>query len=434
MSKQTNASVYEQAEAYIFNIPKFTTKNGLEHTREALKKLGNPAMDKRMIHVAGTNGKGSVCAYLDAMLRQQGLKVGLFTSPHLVSMCERIQIDGKPVSEETFGYAFQTVLKMVEESVDEIFAHPTFFEFLFLMAAVTFKEQNVDVIIWETGLGGRLDATNVIRPELCVITEIGLDHMAYLGNTISEIAAEKAGIIKENVPVITIDRKKDASDVICEKARKIGAPCTLLKKDGYFVKKSGHKHIDFLFRSSYYNKEICLTMPFLAPYQCENAYLALTAYELFMKKPVTKAQLACIGQVKWPCRFEEILPGIIVDGAHNEDGIEAFLEAVAHDGVKGMRSIVFGAVSDKAYMRMLSMILDSGLFGRIMLTGMENERAVAAMEYRSIFEKRGEEMPMRFEDAEAAFAYAKQFAKGEDVVYIVGSLYLAGYIKKALLE
>ena len=217
---------YQEAETYISELPKFTKKNTLEHTQKFLSFLGNPQNGKKVIHVAGTNGKGSVCVYLDAMLRAQRKHTGLFTSPHLIRMNERIRMDGEPVSDETFTRLFLRTQQSVRRMEAEGLPHPSFFEFLFGMAMAGFEEAGVEYVILETGLGGRLDATNSISgPLTCILTSIGLDHTEILGNTLEEIAAEKAGILKPHVPVIFADTQQESSRVIEERAGELGCPC-----------------------------------------------------------------------------------------------------------------------------------------------------------------------------------------------------------------
>ena len=203
---------YKEIVDYIEEIPKFTSKNPLDHTKELLKRLGNPQNTMKVIHVAGTNGKGSVCAYLDSMLRNGGYHVGLFTSPHLVKINERFKIDGVMVTDEEFIKAFETVREIILQAQQDGLDHPSYFETLFLMCMVIFQKKQVDYVVLETGLGGRLDATNTVdRPLACIITSISKDHVEYLGNTIAEIAGEKAGIIKPGVPVIYDGKNPEAA-------------------------------------------------------------------------------------------------------------------------------------------------------------------------------------------------------------------------------
>ena len=189
---------YEEICEYIYKIPKFTKKNSLAHTKELMRRLKNPQDSFAVIHVAGSNGKGSVCAFISSILREAGFRTGLFTSPHLVCMEERFCIDGKNCSREDFVWAYGQVRQAVAEMQEEKMAHPSFFEYLFAMGMVIFKKKGVKYLVLETGLGGRLDATNIFsKPLLTVITSISLEHTEILGDTIEKIAAEKAGIIKD---------------------------------------------------------------------------------------------------------------------------------------------------------------------------------------------------------------------------------------------
>lgn len=202
---------YEEAVDYVLQIPKFTKKNTPEDTRRFYEYLGRPGERSGLIHVAGTNGKGSVCSYIDSVLEEAGYRTGLFTSPHLVDVRERFRLKGEMISTEDFARVFNQVLENVEnfsEKCGNGVYHPTFFEMLFFMAMLWFQEKRADYIILETGMGGRLDATNVIaHPCVTVITRIGLDHTEYLGNSKEEIAGEKAGIIKKGVPVVFWNRR-----------------------------------------------------------------------------------------------------------------------------------------------------------------------------------------------------------------------------------
>ncbi len=215
---------YEEAEAYINSVPKFTSKNKPENTQELICRIGHPERKMKVVHVAGTNGKGSVCAFLSTMLAAGGKRCGLFTSPHLVKINERFQINNIPVSDEIFLRAYDKVMKIVKEMQDDGFYHPAYFELLFAIGMVIFEEEGVEYLVLETGLGGRLDATNIVEhPIVTVITSISLDHTEILGDTIEEIAGEKAGIIKQGVPVVYDGREKRAEKVICKKAEEQNA-------------------------------------------------------------------------------------------------------------------------------------------------------------------------------------------------------------------
>ena len=253
---------YEEAVAYIEETPKFTTKNKLEHTKECLRRLGSPEERFNVIHVAGTNGKGSTCAFLTSILREAGYSCGLFTSPHLVTINERFQINEKNIEDDTFLHAFEKVKKLADELVAEGSYHPTYFEFLFLMGMVIFADAGVDYVVLETGLGGKLDATTAVEhPLACVITSISFDHMQYLGNTITAIAGEKAGIIVPGVPVIYDGNDPEAAQVISERAEELGSPCYEVKREDAKILRNTMSGIDFLFKNEYYGNT-AFSIPF----------------------------------------------------------------------------------------------------------------------------------------------------------------------------
>ena len=425
---------YGEAVKYILDIPKFSKKNSAEHTGFLLNSLGNPQDAVKVIHVAGTNGKGSVCAYLDAMLRSEGVRTGLFTSPHLVKINERIVIDGSPISDDAFVFIFDKVLSGVKKMEDRGMPHPTFFEFLFVMGLTAFAEAGADYVVLETGLGGRLDATNTVaHPLVSVITSIGMDHMEYLGDTKEKIAAEKAGIIKPHVPVVFWDEEPSVSRVIVEKAKKNGAETVPVSEQevGFFNFKN--KTVDFSMRSGYYEYiRVCLHTP--AVYQRQNAALAVRALEVLNRKLTKEGSAAKrisreaieegLSAAHWSGRMEEVLPGVVIDGAHNEDGVSAFLESVQRDGCEGRRSLLFSVVSDKRAERMAEQILKSGLFSRIAAAPMESGRSVTKEQLDNIWKGRAE----LHDSPEEAFATLIGARGEKDMVYAAGSLYLAGQL------
>lgn len=434
--KRQNITTYEQAVEYLMEIPRFTSKHTMEDTRAYLERLGSPDKEFKIIHVAGTNGKGSVCSYLRYILEEAGYSVCVFTSPHLVDIRERFLIRGEMTDRESFLRAFLEVY-------DKIPPHPTFFEFLFFMAMLLFQEAKPDYVILETGLGGRLDATNsVSHKELAVITRISLDHVEYLGDTPEKIAWEKAGIIAPGIPVVYTETSKSVRAVFDEMAEKIGAiPCPVSKKD-YSFSNFKNKNIDFSLHSRYYN-DISLTLRTTARYQMENAALAVRALEeLDRGRTVTAQQIRNgIRKCFWPARMEEVRPGIYVDGAHNEDGVRAFLETVAADGWEGRRFLLFSAVKDKAYEKMMGRILDSRLFGTVCLTELHSGRATQTETLAEITKElkeksygSGAEGPMIrcFQNVEEALWTLLREREPDTQIYIAGSLYLAGEVKAYL--
>ena len=315
---------YTEAVSYINETPKFTTKNSLEHTKECLCRLGNPQDSFRVIHVAGTNGKGSVCAYLASVLREGGYRCGLFTSPHLVKINERFQIDEVPVEDGLFLRAFEKVKHLADELVSQGSYHPTYFEMLFLMGMCIFQEAGVSYVVLETGLGGRLDATNAVEnPLACVITSISMDHIQYLGDTVEAIAGEKAGIIKKGIPVIYDANRHETAQVIRETAQRVGAPAYPVRKEDFEIREITSSGIQFLYGKAD-GRQQEYSIPFIARYQVMNSALALKTLEVLREQQVfaglTNSQVkAGIGGTRWQGRMETIQPGIIVDGDHNED-------------------------------------------------------------------------------------------------------------------
>lgn len=420
-------STYQEAEKYISDIPKFAGKNTIEDTERMLKLLTG-SVEGRMIHVAGTNGKGSVCAYLRSILIKAGYRVGMFTSPHLETIRERISIGNEMISEEEFTDIFERVKESAVHASEKNLHHPSYFEFLFLMAMLYFKEKKPDFIILETGLGGRLDATNCVKPDLCVITEIGYDHMQYLGNTIEEIAAEKAGIMKPGVPVIFVDKRPESTGVLTEYAKRTKSPAVIIGKSNILNVNIKNKSIDFSLDTGYYNY-VSLSLNTTALYQVENASLAVAAVQALSDHRITPEVIreglraAC-----WPGRMEEILPGVYLDGAHNEDGIEAFLDTVRRDGCRGRRFLLFGVVSDKQYEAMIRQIAESALFDEIAVTVLQTDRSASIDRLEGIW--RQYKLTCSFhENAGEAYLHLEDSRKSTDVIYIVGSLYLIGQMK-----
>ncbi|MDE7222448.1 MAG: bifunctional folylpolyglutamate synthase/dihydrofolate synthase, partial [Acetatifactor sp.] len=284
--KKQDITTYEQAVEYILNIPRFTTKNTMEDTRSFLHCLGDPDKELRILHVAGTNGKGSVCAYMRSVLEVAGRRVAVFTSPHLVDVRERFLIDGEIISREAFLAAFSEIYEKLDWEALEAGKgyHPTFFEYLFFMAMLLFSRACPDYCILETGLGGRLDATNAVaHKEIAVITHISLDHVEYLGYTLTAIAGEKAGIMQENVPVIYADTCREVEQVILPRAQILSADVYPVSKIDYSFSKNSNKNIDFSYISRYYGS-VRLELPTFARYQMENCSLALRALEVLAER------------------------------------------------------------------------------------------------------------------------------------------------------
>ncbi len=454
-----NASSYEEAVAYLNDMPRFTVKKDNRDFRWFLKKLGNPEQNLRIIHVAGTNGKGSVCAYMSSILQEAGYRTAVFTSPHLVDMRERFTVNGKMISEEAFLQVYRAVGDALQEanSVNLGALLPgeetplefvlNFYEYLFCMALLCFAEEKPDYCIIETGLGGRLDATNYVDNKLLtVITRISLDHVQYLGDTTAKIAAEKAGILRPGVPVVYLDGDADASAVICRKASELGAPQIPVSKKDYTFLGFRKKYIDFSLRSEYYNY-ISLTLHTIARYQMENAALAVRAVEVLFRSTDTEenggrlcAGAGCptVEEIRrgilgcfWQGRMEEVLSEVYVDGAHNDDGIRAFLDTVEQDGCTGGRRLLFGVAADKDCRHMIQRVITSGLFDHIAFTHMRTARSLSMEKFRDLLAAYPGHYTM-YTEADTALREQLGEKRPGERLYIAGSLYLVGEIKESL--
>ncbi len=460
---------YGEAVSYIENIPKFTTKNTPQTTRAWLDMLGAPDSRMRIIHIAGTNGKGSVCAYLASILEEAGYTTGVFSSPHLVTTRERMSVGGEMISEAEFLDVFEDVRNMAD-SCD--LPHPSYFEFLFLMymhwidLRAGQREGGPDYVILETGLGGRLDSTNIVSNKvLTIITRIGLDHMEYLGETIPEIAAEKAGILREKVPTVCLKEPEQAYLAIREKAENIGSEITAVGPDSYRARTlsssaAAEIQIDIK-RCIGYDEDTDETLhaalKSAALYQAENAALAVYGIDYLKQQGCNVSDSDIIrGLYKafWPGRMEECMPGIYLDGAHNADGIDAFIrsasgiieqrrnsEAALKDG-KMKNRLLFSAVGDKQYEMITRKLAGSGLFDEIAVAPMKTYRTLSEEVLRSSMENAVTEMyadggdppEIRcFPSISDAFGYECEH-RGCDLLFIAGSLYLVGEVKELIQE
>ncbi|MCR4755913.1 MAG: hypothetical protein K5868_10370 [Lachnospiraceae bacterium] len=431
---------YDEAVSYLETIPRFNASAGFAGAsafyayltkKELLSDCGC-----KVFHIAGTNGKGSVCAFLKSIHMQMGRSVGVFTSPHLIDIRERIALNDEVISKEDFLDCFMTVMSCLGEfRKQESFKDymPVYFDYLFFIAALYYAKQCPDAIIWETGLGGRLDATNVIGDKsVTVITEIGLDHMAILGNTKEAIAAEKAGIIRKGVPVITVNRDREVYDVISSEAKSKGCPLTVVPSVYEIRKKMNDKGIDFSYKSHYYNNAT-LEVVGHALYQTENASLAVAAMEAVYSMEELPFEYIYEGvrNMYHPGRMEELVPGVIFDGAHNEDGIEAFIDSVKSDNCKGQRFMIFSSASDKQAEKELRVIVGSGLFAGVYIVSMDTDRSRTVKQLKALTNivTAGGITSEYKQDIKQAYDCCKALIKQTDRLYVCGSLYLYEELK-----
>ncbi|HZZ41904.1 MAG TPA: folylpolyglutamate synthase/dihydrofolate synthase family protein [Tepidisphaeraceae bacterium] len=405
----------------------------LERMRLLLKKLGNPHEQFKSVHVAGTKGKGSTCAMIASMLQACGYKVGLYTSPHLVDIRERIQINGEMISTEAFG----KLVKMIEPVVARIKPSPTYFDVLTAVAFQYFADQEIDIAIVETGLGGRLDSTNVIKPEVTAITSISKDHMAQLGHTLAKIAAEKAGIFKAGVPAVTVTQDPDAEAVLKEVAAKVGAPLDITGKTIEF---------SYRFESSRMlgpHNRICLTtpnskfehlaVPLMGEHQAINCGLALAVVDRLKGRGFnisdTKA-MEGLSKTTVPGRMEMVsqTPRVLVDGAHNAASLDMMLRAVGQHIPYDSMVVIFGCCGDKDVTGMLDRITAGA--DKVIFTKVDNIRTADPHELSARYVEQYGKMAQVAGSLEEALAIAQRAVTKEDLICITGSFYLVGEAKK----
>lgn len=420
---------YEEACQYINQIPKFTTKNSLDHTRELLDLLGNPQGNYQVIHVAGTNGKGSVCAFVNEILQAEGYRVGMFTSPHLISMTERMMINSEAISQEDFSAVFDEVMLAVRVLQMRQAPHPSFFEFLFAMGMLIFERAKVQYVILETGLGGRLDATNSIRhPLLSVITSISLDHMMYLGDTVEAIAKEKAGIIKDKGIVIYDGNEPAAQQVIAETACNRQAEAVCVTKDAYDIQEITPDSIAFLLTDGY-DEDTLWRIGTGALYQVDNAVIAITACRQIIVHPRYALWKNAVSATRWPGRMEKMAPGLYIDGAHNIGAVKRFTEQVKQADV-----ILFSAVRDKDYEEMIQWMCSHMEVKTYVITSIDDERGEAASRLGEVFSAYTKAEVLVRENLKSAWDEALSHKPEGGMMYGLGSLYLIGMIKELIQE
>ncbi len=421
--------------SYIYQIPKFSTKNSREHTIRFLELLGHPEKSLKVIHVAGTNGKGSTCAYMNSILCREfintGKSVGLFTSPHLQRLTERIRVNGEEITEEEFVRIFRAVMAVVEVMKEEGDPHPTFFEFLFGMALRAFAEAGVEYAILETGLGGRLDATNVIEnPLITIITSIGLDHMEYLGDSVKKIAYEKAGIIKSGVSVICDGKSRIVRDVISRVADERGSRCRFVSDSAYEIREINQKYIAFSLLDEY-DSTVTWKIRNTGKFQVNNACLALLA----LREALDADEERCITwrqalyETYWPGRMEELEPKMYIDGAHNE----AAISAIAEDGRK-IGILIYATVADKNYKDIIELITKKLDVNCYIVTSLENDRGVKSDKLSELFQVVTSQRIYETRDVKEAWELARKLKRDDEMVLALGSLYLVGEIKDLYRE
>ena len=405
---------YSDAIQFLYSLRWFGAKFGLNTTLKLAELAGNPQNRLRFIHVAGTNGKGSTCAMLEAIYRAAGLRVGLFTSPHLVGFCERIQVNRRFVPKGDLARLVAEIQPLLKEFPSD--QHPTFFEVVTVIALRYFAAQKCDLVVWETGLGGRLDATNIVRPLVSVITNIQYDHQKYLGETLASIAAEKAGIIKPFTPTVTGTDAPEALEVLRQTAAQLQSPLTIVRPE-----QARHAPLD------------TIKLPLLGDHQKLNAAVALATVRVL--EPTIPAGDDAIRtgleRVQWPGRLQLVTrpsgQKVLLDGAHNLSGAESLVAALKMYFADTNPVLILGILQDKDWTHMCQIM--APLARRILLVPVHSERSA---EPHGLAEVCRQSNPHADVEECPNLADALARTSGAQFVAIAGSLYLVGEAMEVL--
>lgn len=420
---------YNEALTYIHKTLKFGIKLGLENIRVLLELLGNPHKNLHFIHIAGTNGKGSTAAFINSILIEAGYKTGLFTSPYIQRFTERIKINNNEISENNICHLTKIVKDKVKQMIRLGYNHPTEFEIVTAIAFLYYSQNNCDIVVLETGLGGRFDSTNIIEaPLACVITSISYDHTDKLGKSIEEIAFEKAGIIKKNSDVILYPQHKDAEKVfdnICKKQQAILhkidlSPLTVLSFD------IDGQNFD-------YKKYNTLHISLLGEHQIKNAIIAINTIEILKQKSFTipdKAIRNGLLNAKWPGRFEILkkAPVLIIDGAHNSEGAKILAHTLEQYFPKAKKTIIMGVLKDKDVNALINAILP--VADNFITVTPKSDRALPAEELTALIAAHEKKVKTACSISEA-IKYALNM-KENYIICAFGSLYYIGEIRTFL--
>jgi dihydrofolate synthase/folylpolyglutamate synthase len=417
---------YPETIEFLYGIRLFGQKLGLETMQYLLGLMNNPQDSMRFIHIAGTNGKGSVAAMLHAILSKAGYKTGLYTSPHLVSFCERFQVNGKPIAERDIVRLVEEIKPLLERvGAHPEFRAPTFFEAVTAMALRYFQEQRADVVVWETGLGGRLDATNVVTPLASVITNIAFDHTQYLGETLAQIATEKCGIIKPGIPVITAAAAEEPLSVIRRTAGTHGCKLRVVGQDIRATRLSEDEQCQRVDVSGTRHDYGPLTIPLLGAHQTINCATAIAALEASGLTFTPKQVHEGLVHTAWPGRFQFVNhdPTVVLDGAHNAAATER-LAATVREHFAGRRlTLILGVLRDKNYDQMCQIL--APLAGRVLCVPVNSERTSDPDELARWCKAANPPAPITIA-RNLAEAYALARSENAEVIVIAGSLFLVG--------
>jgi len=410
----------------------------LARMRRLLAEMGNPHKSFRSVHIAGTKGKGSTATMLARMLQNNGLKVGLYTSPHIQDVRERIRVNGHMISEAAMARLVSQIARTVGRMGEE---KPTYFEVLTALAFEHFKDQEVDIAVVEAGLGGRLDATNVLRPEVCAITNVSYDHMSILGNTLEEIASEKAGIFKENVPVVCAPQPKPVKQILKKAAEKTRSPILFAGDDIEFSyrfesSRAGgpQARICVTTPTSHYDH---LAVPLIGEHQAVNCGVAIGLLDQLKNRGFKiddEAAIAGLAKVSMEGRMEMIcdMPRVLVDGAHNAASVEALMRAIGQNIPCESMVVIFGCCSDKDIDGMLRLIQLGA--DKIIFTSFQSPRAASPQELAARFSEISGRMAQVAGNLAEAIAIAEKAITRGDLICVTGSFQLVREAKELFAD
>lgn len=425
---------YRETMDYIHNTAKFGMNFGLKRTKRLLEYLGSPHEKLKCIHIAGTNGKGSTSAMVAEILKESGYKVGLYTSPFLEEFEERIQINSVNIPKEKLCSVIEKVSKAVDKVSKEGLGDPTEFEIITAAMFLYYYEENIDIAVVEVGLGGRLDSTNILDPMLTVITSISYDHVGILGTTLKEIATEKAGIIKEGVPLVLYPVEEEAREAIVSVAKMKNCEInSVAYNDAEFIKIIEEEKMYQVVR--YNNEEYKLAL--LGTHQVINFSVVMKIVESLRKLGYTISNenvKNALKNVVWKGRMEVVAnkPYILLDGAHNLGGIEKLKESLNKYFNYSKLILIIGILGDKDVEHMLEKIIPSA--EEIITVTPNSPRAMSATELKLKIERITSKKVSSFDRYEEAFGYAKDISNEDDMILICGSLYMIGDMRKIVVK